>query len=141
MDMQIFFGYGSGVEKSISAHLRKVERNIVTYQRCARTRFWIFWIRTPTASNRIGCEVFFPVAGSGLDFVFTEKMLRLFAWLIYSDTNRSWNAWIKLAEMSTGLGLDWTRTIANFVKFGLDPDCKSLRNVGTGPDLDWVNGK
>jgi len=42
--------------------------------------------------------------------------------------------------------LDWTwigldPAIANFVKFGLDPDCKSLQNLGTGPDLDWVNGK
>jgi len=41
----------------------------------------------------------------------------------------------------TGLGLDWIRTIANFVEFGLDPDCKSLRNLGTGPDLDWAYGK
>jgi len=35
-----------------------------------------------------------------------------------------------VAEMS--IGLDWIRTIANFVKFGLDPDCKSLQNLGTG---------
>jgi len=42
-------------------------------------------------------------------------------------------------EMS--VGLDWIRTIANFVKCGLDPDCKSLQNLGTGPDLDCVNGK
>ena len=44
-------------------------------------------------------------------------------------------------EHLTGLGLDWIRTIANFVEFRLDPDCKSLRKLGTGPDLDWVNGK
>ena len=43
-------------------------------------------------------------------------------------------------EMSTGLDLDWIRTVANFVKFGLDPGCKSLKNLGTVPDLDWVNG-
>jgi len=36
----------------------------------------------------------------------------------------------------TRLGLDWIRTIANFVEFGLDPDYKSLKNSGTGPDLD-----
>jgi len=38
---------------------------------------WIldFWIRTPVASNSIRGEVFFPVAGSGLDFVFTGKTL------------------------------------------------------------------
>jgi len=23
----------------------------------------------------------------------------------------------------------------------LDPACKSLQKLGTGPDLDWVNGK
>ena len=43
--------------------------------------------------------------------------------------------------MSTGLGLDWFRTIVNFVEFGLDPDCKSLENLGTRPDLDRVKGK
>jgi len=37
--------------------------------------------------------------------------------------------------------LDWIRTIANFVEFGLDPGCKSLQNLGSGSDLDWVNGK
>ena len=44
-------------------------------------------------------------------------------------------------EHWTGLGLDWIRTIANFVEFGLDPGCKSFQNLGSGPDLDWVNGK
>jgi len=27
-------------------------------------------------------------------------------------------------ELWSGLGLDWIRIIANFVGFGLDPDCK-----------------
>jgi len=36
----------------------------------------------------------------------------------------------------TGCGLDWIRTIANFVEFGLDPDCKLLQNLGSGQDLD-----
>jgi len=44
-------------------------------------------------------------------------------------------------EHWTGLGLDWIRTIANFVKFGSDQDCKSLPNLGTRLDLDWVNAK
>jgi len=35
----------------------------------------------------------------------------------------------------------WIRAIANFVEFGLDPDCKSLQNLKPRPDLDWVNGK
>jgi len=39
-------------------------------------------------------------------------------------------------ERWTGLGFDWIRTIANFGEFGLDPDCKSLQNLGSGPDLD-----
>ena len=39
-------------------------------------------------------------------------------------------------EHCTGLGSDWIRAIANFVEFGLDLDCKSLQNLGTGPDLD-----
>jgi len=36
---------------------------------------WIFWIRTPAASNRIRIEVFFAAARSGLymNFVFGEK--------------------------------------------------------------------
>jgi len=29
-------------------------------------------------------------------------------------------------EHWTRLGLDWIRTIANFVEYGLNPDCKSL---------------
>jgi len=33
------------------------------------------------------------------------------------------------AEMSTGLGLDWIRTVTNFVDFGLDPDCKWIRTA------------
>jgi len=41
----------------------------------------------------------------------------------------------------TGFALDWIRATANFVEFGLDPDCKSLQNLGPGPDLDRVNGK
>jgi len=38
-------------------------------------------------------------------------------------------------------GLYWIRTIANFVEFGLDPECKALQNLGSGQDLDWVDGK
>jgi len=46
-------------------------------------------------------------------------------------------------EHWTGLGLDWIRTIANFVEFRLDPDSKTLQNLGSGPgpDLGLVNGK
>ena len=45
------------------------------------------------------------------------------------------------AEMSIGLDLDWIGTIANFVEFGLDPDCKSLQKLGFEPDLVWIIGK
>jgi len=41
----------------------------------------------------------------------------------------------------TGVGLDWIRTMTNYVVFGLEPDYKSLQNLGSGPDLDWINGK
>jgi len=37
--------------------------------------------------------------------------------------------------------LDWIRTIANFVEFGLEPDCNTLQNLGSGQDLDLDNGK
>jgi len=37
-------------------------------------------------------------------------------------------------------GLDYI-TDKKFVEFELDPDCKSLQNFGSRPDLDWVNGK
>jgi len=43
--------------------------------------------------------------------------------------------------MSIGLDLDWIRVIDNFVEFGLDPGCKTLQNLESGPDLDFVNGK
>jgi len=39
-------------------------------------------------------------------------------------------------EHGTGPGLDWIRTTANFVEIGLDQECKSLQNLGTGSDLD-----
>jgi len=32
--------------------------------------------------------------------------------------------------------MDWIRTIANFVEFGLDPEYKALQNLGYGQDLD-----
>jgi len=35
---------------------------------------------------------------------------------------------VRVAEMSIGPDLDWIRTIANFVEFGLDPGCKTLQN-------------
>jgi len=35
-----------------------------------------------------------------------------------------------------GLGSDWIWTIVQFVEFGLDPDYKSLQNLGSGPHLD-----
>jgi len=44
-------------------------------------------------------------------------------------------------ENWTGLGVDWIRTIAHFVEFGLDLDCKILQNLGSGLDLDLDNGK
>ena len=44
-------------------------------------------------------------------------------------------------EMSIGLDLDWIRAIVTFVGFGLDPGYKSLQNLGSGPDLDRMNGK
>ena len=31
--------------------------------------------------------------------------------------------------------------MANFLEFGLDPDYKPLKNLGSRPDLHWVNGK
>jgi len=48
---------------------------------------------------------------------------------------------VKEKQSKTEKNLDWIRSIANFVEFGLDPDCESLQNLGTGPDLDWVNEK
>jgi len=39
-------------------------------------------------------------------------------------------------EHWTGLGMDWIRTMTNFVDFGLDPDCEMFTNLGSGPDLD-----
>ena len=41
--------------------------------------------------------------------------------------------WVRSRD---GLDLDWIRTVANFVEFGLDPECKALQNLGSGQDLD-----
>jgi len=39
--------------------------------------------------------------------------------------------------MGIELDLDWTRSgLTNFVNFGLDPDYKSFKNLGSVPDFD-----
>jgi len=80
--------------------------------------FRIFWIPTPAASNRIRSEVIFPVAGSWLDFVFTEKTLLVLCLIYISRTQTgvgfletSWY-WIRI-----GFGL-------TICKIGLEPDSK-----------------
>ena len=42
-------------------------------------------------------------------------------------------------EYWTGLGLDWTRTMPNFVEYGLDPGCKLLHKfrIRIGFGLRW----
>jgi len=39
-------------------------------------------------------------------------------------------------EHWTGLGLDWNRTMTNFVDSRLDPDCETLQNLGSETELD-----
>ena len=60
----------------------KYEECTTDNQRCEWTGFRIFSIRGPAVSNRTRKEVFFPAAGSGLDFTFTQKRNWWFAWLI-----------------------------------------------------------
>jgi len=64
-------------------------------KRCAWIGFWTLWTRTSAASNWIRSEVFFPVGGSGLDWIFAEKMLLVVCLTyIYPDSNKSRIAWI-----------------------------------------------
>jgi len=93
------------------------------YQRCTWTGFWIFWIRTPAASNKVRSEVFFPVAGFGsgldLDFVFTEKNVTVCLVDIYLPG---------LKQESDCLNGSWYRIRIGFgfkfYKTGLDPDSR-----------------
>jgi len=39
-------------------------------------------------------------------------------------------------EHWTGLGLDWIRTMINFVDLGLDRNCICFINLESAPDLD-----
>ena len=80
-------------------------KNFTAEQTCAWTGFWIFWNRTPVASNRIRNEVFFPVAGSrlDLDFVLLKKLYCLFGWLIFIRTQTESDC---LNLVGTGSGLD-----------------------------------
>ena len=74
-----------------------IDRCRTANQRCAWTGFCIFLIRSLAASSKIGSEVFFPAAGSGLDVVFTVKtLLVVFLTCIYPDSNRSRFACVKL---------------------------------------------
>jgi len=85
---------------------------------------WIldFLDRTPAASNRIRSEVFFPVAGSGLDldFVFTEKnvsvcLVDIFLPGLKQESyclNGSWYR-IRLDLDSKFAKQDWIRTQEN----------------------------
>jgi len=67
-------------KKTCGVCLRGLQTPLFVHLWCAWTGFWIFWIRTPGASNRIRSEVFSPVAGSGLEFVLCllKKRHRLF---------------------------------------------------------------
>jgi len=96
-------------------------QKVTTWQRCALTGFGIFWIRIPAASNRIRSEVFFPVAGSGLelDFVFTEKNVAVCLVDIYLPGRK---------QESDCLHGSWYRIRIGFgfkiCKTGLDPDSR-----------------
>ena len=88
------------------------------HQRCAWSWFWTYGIRPPSASNRIRSEVFFAIAGSGLDldFVFAEKTLLVVCLAyIYAESNRSQIACVMLEPVRSGFGLkvcrqDWIQT-------------------------------
>jgi len=104
----------------IGCGVKKRVRTPLLYTRCVWTGFWIFWNRTPAASNRIRSEVFFAVAGYGLDFVFTEKNVTGSSLdLYFPRLNRESDC---LVLVGTGSGLDsdskfekqdWNRTQKN----------------------------
>jgi len=73
------------VKYTSSEYTETSHLTLCTLQKCAWTGFWIFWVWTPAASNRIKSEAFFAVAGAGsdLDSVFLKKRYWLFAWLIF----------------------------------------------------------
>jgi len=74
------------------------------HQRCAWTEFWTFWIRSPVASNSIRSEVLFPLAGSGLDFVFTEENITVCLHELYIPGLKQESDFLNL--FGTGSGLD-----------------------------------
>jgi len=90
VDVSKFFGVRAGVLKHGAEAESETEKCDSTHLWCAWTGICTFWIRTPPSSNRIRSEIFIPVAGPGLDFVFTEKTLLVVCWTyIYPDSNRS----------------------------------------------------
>ena len=64
-----------------------------------------------------------PDASSDLHLINCSEV---FVGIVTFSVNQRW----------TGLGSDCIRTIANFVEFGFDRDCKSLQSLGTGSDFD-----
>jgi len=80
-----------------------------------------------------------------LCFFPTEVDYDLASCLFSEDSLLSLSIFLNSAACKCGsvAEMDWTwiRTIANFVEFVLDPECKALKNLGSGQDLDWVNGK
>jgi len=81
----------------------------------------MFWIRTPAASNKIRSEVFFAVAGAGLDldFVFAEETLLFFCLTsIYPESNRSRVACVLLLPDPERIRIESLQT-------RLDPDSKN----------------
>jgi len=79
--------------------------------------FWIFWIRTPAASNRIRREVFFAVvrAELDLDFVFFEIQV-LCLIFIYAESNKSRIASVYLVPDPVSIG---TGNLQTRIGFGL----------------------
>ena len=70
----------------------------------------------------------------------TEVDYDLDSCLFSEDSLLSLSSFLNSAACKCGsaaeMDLDWIRTIANFVEFGLDPECKALQNLGSGQDLD-----
>jgi len=86
------------------------------HQRFAWTGFWIFWIQTPAASNRIRSEVFFPVAG--LDLVFTKINITVCLVDLYLPGLKQELDCLNLVGTESGLDSkfakqDWIRTQEN----------------------------
>ena len=86
-------------------------------------------------------KIFESGSGTGTGNLLNLRIRLLFRLRLQSKQTKITNGFTSEMTKQQRWASDWIWSITNFVEFGMDPDCQSLQNLGSEPDLDWVNVK